>query len=72
MIKYFEWGRRGGCIVSDNRNEAYDKLNEKFFGNIYASEENETVAGLIRIRFSFHKEVEPSESTKKFLSETKE
>lgn len=64
MIKYFEWGRKGGCIISDNRNEAYDKLNEKFSENIYASEEDETVAGFTRISFTFHKEVEPSESVK--------
>ena len=55
MIKYFEWGRKGGCIISDNRNEAYNKLNEMFSGNIHALKENETVAGFTEISFIFHK-----------------
>lgn len=71
MIKYFEWGKRGGSIVGTDRNETYEKLNEKFSGNIYASEESETVGGFTRISFTFHKEVEPSESTKKFIEACK-
>ena len=67
MIKYFEWGRRGGSIVGTDRNEVYEKLNEKFSGNIYTSEESETSDGLTRVVFVFHKKVEPSESVKKFI-----
>lgn len=71
MIKYFEWGRKGGSIISDNRNEAYNKLNEMFSGNIHTSEEDETVAGFTEISFIFHKEIEPSKSVKNLLKAVK-
>ena len=71
MIKYFEWGRKGGCIISDNRNEAYNKLNEMFSGNIHTSEEDETVAGFTEISFIFYKEIEPSKSVKNLLKAVK-
>ena len=71
MIKYFENGKKGGCIIATDRNEAYDKLNEKFAGNIYSTEEDKTVAGWTRISFVLCKQVEPSESVKKLLEAVK-
>ena len=72
MIKCFDWGKKGGCIIGTDRNEVYAVLNDKFADNIKSTKEHKTVAGWFDVFFKFKNKVEPSEFTKKILKLFKE
>lgn len=71
MIKYFEWGRKGGNIVATDRVEAINELNKTFPNNFDIEKEQMTVGGFFDIWYTFRKKMEPSESTKRLLEAVK-